>query len=83
MAKHWHRMNGEVGCLPDSQEIYWSKKDALESTELLFEELEEGEIRELEENGIVYFEGDRKHEIGASYISIHECEDDCDMEEEC
>lgn len=34
--KHWHRMNGESGCIPDSHDTYWRKRDAIEWAETLF-----------------------------------------------
>lgn len=36
MANHYHLMNGESGCIPDSNEVFTRQRDALEWAETLF-----------------------------------------------
>lgn len=61
----WQTMNGSHGCMPDCNEIFHTKKDALEFLSNLFELSEERE-RELRK----YCYLDMKPEDGAAYCEI-------------
>jgi hypothetical protein len=74
---HWHLMNGEPGCLPDSNSVFETEEAALEYAQE-FLELTDDEVADLAVSGIYYPNSDRKHEIGAGVIELYDCEDsDC------
>lgn len=77
MTKHYIYMYGSIGCLPDTCEVFTSKKAAIEFAEDLFGDsisgFEEEEMRAcLKDDGIHYFF--ETHLAGADYVSIEPCE---------
>jgi hypothetical protein len=68
----WIRMNGSVGCMPDSCEVYETKEDAIDATTDMFDDLSEDELNDmydaLTETGIHYFTD--PSEAGADYVSV-------------
>jgi hypothetical protein len=74
-------MNGNIGCLPDNNEIHDSYKSAFESACNLFDELTKKEMNELKKYGILYLSGNRMHILGAEVIEIAECSDSMCSEE--
>lgn len=66
------RMNGSVGCLPDSVEVYESSANALDAAGDLFDDLPESEWNLMRENlaryGVHHFTSSA--EAGADYVSI-------------
>ncbi len=78
--KHFRAMNGCSGCMPDSNMVCDSVNGAINSLINLLE-LTPSETSELETNHIVYFRGERIHEVGAGYAEVCDCEDDDCLEE--
>lgn len=71
-TKHYHAMNGEAGCLPDNNEIFHSKNDAIEYLADLFNETR-GVKADLKNYGICY-----RELCGADYCEVTVC-----YEQEC
>ena len=82
MAK-WLRMNGSVGCLPDSVEAYDTREDAIDAACDLFDDLDvvvHNAMRYyLGRNGIFYFPPSVA--AGADYVEVVE-DTEGDWEEE-
>lgn len=77
--KHWHAMNGSVGCLPDNNEVHTSKRNAIDSLCGLFDG-ERGLRTGLRDSGIFYFSDPGM--AGADYAEVTPCSDpDCSNEE--
>jgi len=70
------RMNGFVGCLPDSSEVYETENGAIEAAGDLFDDLPEDEhvamLQDLQAQGIHYFPeaGNVRGMAGADYVSV-------------
>lgn len=84
--KHWHSMNGSIGCLPDNNEIHATKRDAIDYLVDLFPETK-GLKSALRKYEIYYSQNDDKPDyqthslLGADYCEIFSCFDDCESEE--
>ncbi|MBD3261582.1 MAG: hypothetical protein GF334_07870 [Candidatus Altiarchaeales archaeon] len=72
MAKHYIAMVGLYGCLPNSCDVYKTKKDAIESI-IFIQGTKRGYIGNLRKHG--YTDMDL-NEFGNEYAEIIEC--DCD-----
>lgn len=68
--KHYHLMNGSIGCIPDNNEVYPSYKAAYDGAKFLFDEMNRSEKYELRTYGIAYFYSGRSNEFGADYVEI-------------
>lgn len=68
----WVRMNGSVGCLPDSIDAHETEEAAIETAILLFDDIPEQSLTEmttdLKSCGIHYFNTD--DDAGADYVSV-------------
>ena len=74
--RHYHVMNGSIGCLPDNNQVYRTKRDALDYARFLFDDICEPYIGDLKYYGIHYFSDYGM--AGADYIEIIDCYDpDC------
>ena len=71
--KHWHVMNGSIGCIPDNNEVCTSKKSAIESALFLFDDCSKGIKTDLIRMNIHYFSD--SSQAGADYVEILECHD--------
>lgn len=71
MAKHWHALNGEHGCLPDNNDVCESYEAAVESLTSLFE-LGRRRAADLKASG--YLDLDPRRD-GASYCEITVCDE--------
>lgn len=68
--------NGDPGCLFDhASGPYDTAEDAVQAASDLLE-LSEEEAAELLADRIVYFRGDRKHEVGAGLVEVFEVDED-------
>ncbi len=73
---HYHLMNGEVGCIPDSNEVYTRQRDAIEWAETLFgHAICDRHFREMSRE--LRSRWARKY--GTSYYFDHDCEDECNQ----
>ena len=65
------RMNGSVGCMPDSSEVYDTREDAIEAARQMFDDVSDEDYRTLHEDlcttGIHYF---TDPSAGADYVSV-------------
>ena len=74
--RHYHVMNGSIGCLPDNNQVCMTKKDSLDYARDLFYDVEEPFITDLKVNEIHYFSDYQT--AGADYVEIIDCYDpDC------
>lgn len=74
-TRHWHAMNGSLGCMPDSNDICHSKKEAIKVLWDRFDNIL-GMASELRRDGNYYFKDPAS--AGADYCQIIECyEEDC------
>lgn len=81
MAVKYAYGNGDPGCLFDHVEgPFDTEAEAIQAACELFDtgetSLTEAEQDALASDGIVYFRGRRKHELGAGLIEIFEVDDD-------
>lgn len=72
-TKHYHAMNGSIGCLPDNNEIHFSKESAVEGLFALFD-YERGMKSALYKTG--YFAFPNPQESGAEYAEVFCCHDE-------
>lgn len=81
MSRHYHYMNGSAGCLPDTIEVCRTRRDAIATAELLFDNLCERHFREMSQslrsnaakNGATYYFEDCDEDdcyAGADYVEI-------------
>lgn len=78
--KHWHMMNGSIGCIPDNNEVHTSKKSAIESALFLFDDVRKGIQTDLIRLGIHYFND--SGQAGADYVEVIQCHDSECLEED-
>lgn len=68
----WVRMNGTVGCLPDSCEVYEDVGEAINAAREMFDDVSDEEFAsmaiDLQTVGIHYFAPDAC--AGADYVSV-------------
>jgi len=66
--KHYHVMNGSIGCIPDNNQVCYTIRESLEFAKMLFSDIEEHFITELRKYWYYDF---RNHvKAGADYIEI-------------
>ena len=61
-SKHYHAMNGSIGCLPDHNEVHHTKQAAIDSLVSLFEG-ERGLATDLRYTGSHYFDDPGKADL--------------------
>jgi hypothetical protein len=78
MRNHYHAMNGSSGCLPDSNELFTNRKDAVNHLCFMFDDCyERGMKSELLRNSVYVFSNSRVS--GADYCEVASCNDsDCE-----
>ena len=71
--KHYHAINGNIGCLPDSNEIFFNLDDSIDHLCDMFYETEDLESA-LYDDGIYYSHLNPNNILqGAEYCEIVEC----------
>lgn len=70
MAKnHYHAMNGSIGCLPDNNEVFTNRDEAISYLVSLFYNVShDGMYTSLKGYGLHYF--DNSHDAGAEYCEV-------------
>lgn len=71
MSAHWHAMDGSYGCLPDNNDVYETRRDAVEGSAFL---LELGRKRTAILRRDSYLDLSPKRD-GADYVEVVECDE--------